>query len=67
MLRSTTMMPGEKGTTANESSTVTIMMAGAMMKTALSANGGSQSSLVKILIMSATTCSSPNGPTRFGP
>ena len=27
------MMPGEKGTTANESSTVTIMMAGAMMKT----------------------------------
>ena len=49
------------------------MMAGAMTKTALSANGGIQSSLVKILIMSATHLQQPertqrdsarNGPAR---
>ena len=33
----------------------------------LSAKGGIQSSLKKILIMSATTCSRPKGPTRLGP
>ena len=48
------MMPGAMGTTANDISTVTMMMAGARMKTGLSANGGIQSSLVKILIMSAS-------------
>ena len=61
------MIPGANGNTANDSNTVTMMMAGAMTKTGLSANGGIQSSLVKILIMSASTCRSPNGPTRLGP
>ncbi len=42
-------------------------MAGARIKTGLSANGGTQSSFMKILTPSATTWSSPNGPTRFGP
>ena len=61
------MMPGANGTTASDNSTVTMTIMGAITKTALSANGGIQSSLVKILIMSAATCSKPNGPTRFGP
>ncbi len=47
--------------------TVLMIMAGARTKTGLSANGGTQSSLLKILITSANTCSRPNGPTRFGP
>ena len=55
-------MPGAMGSTANDNNTVTMMMAGAITKTVLSANGGIQSSFVKILIMSATTCRSPNGP-----
>ena len=58
---------GVKGITAKLISTTTMMMAGASTKVSLSANGGTQSSLVKILIMSATTCSKPNQPTRFGP
>ena len=37
------------------------------MNTGLSANGGIQSSFMKILTPSATTWSSPKGPTRFGP
>jgi hypothetical protein len=52
---------------ANDINTVTMMMAGAITKTGLSANGGIQSSFVKILIMSASTCRSPKGPTRLGP
>ena len=43
------------------------MIPGAITKLNLSANGGIQSSFVKILIMSATTCNEPNQPTRFGP
>jgi hypothetical protein len=46
---------------------VAIDTAGAIQNIALSANGGVQSSLKKILSMSAITCPSPNGPTRFGP
>ena len=53
--------------TANDISAVTRMIAGARTNTGLSANGGIQSSFMKILIMSATTWSRPNGPTRFGP
>jgi len=67
MLRSTTLMPGETGIMEKDSSTVVRIMPGAMTNTGLSAKGGIQSSLVKILIMSATTCNEPNGPTRFGP
>jgi hypothetical protein len=44
-----------------------MMIAGAMMNTGLSANGGIQSSLASSLIVSASTCNSPKGPTRFGP
>ncbi len=40
---------------------------GETMKTAGSDSGGTQSSLVSILIMSASDCSRPNGPTRLGP
>ena len=60
-------MPGANGTTANDSSTVIIDHGRREDEHGLSAKGGIQSSLKKILIMSATTCSSPNGPTRFGP
>jgi len=48
-------------------STVAITIPGAITNTALSAKGGIQSSLKKILIISATTCSKPKGPTRLGP
>ena len=67
MFRSTTSMPGAKGMMVKDMSTTTTITAGAMMNTALSAKGGIQSSLVKILIMSASTCRRPKGPTRFGP
>ncbi|MCY1464786.1 hypothetical protein D9M71_828540 [compost metagenome] len=40
---------------------------GARVKIILSANGGVQSSLKNILIMSAAIWNAPNGPTRFGP
>src|SRR5574340_774108 len=67
MLRSLMMIPGATGSTANAINAVSMMMAGARIKTALSANGGTQSSFMKILTPSATTWSSPKGPTRFGP
>src|SRR5919197_5432602 len=67
MLRFTTAMVGATGTMAKDSKTVTTITAGAITKTGLSAKGGIQSSLAKILIMSASTCSNPNGPTRLGP
>ena len=53
--------------TAKLKSTTVIIIPGATTKLNLSANGGIQSSLVKILIMSATTCKEPNHPTRLGP
>ena len=65
--RSDTSMDGAIGMTANDASVVTMMIAGAMMNTALSANGGIQFSLVKIFTMSATTWRTPNGPARLGP
>ena len=67
MSRSATTNSGENGTTANESSAVATIMAGARTKTGLSAKGGTQSSLVNIFTESATTCPKPNGPTRLGP
>ena len=67
IFRSLTMIPGATGSTAKDISTVTKTMAGATMKTGLSAKGGIQSSFMNILIASATTWSKPNGPARFGP
>ena len=67
MFKSVTMILGAMGSTAKVISTVTTMIAGASTKTGLSAKGGIQSSLVKILIMSATTWRRPKGPTRLGP
>ena len=61
------MIPGATGSTAKDMSTVTKMTAGARMKTGLSTNGGTQSSFMKILMASATTCRRPKGPVRFGP
>ena len=55
------------GTTMNESRAVAITIAGATTNTRLSANGGTQSSLNRILKVSASTCRSPAGPTRLGP
>ena len=66
-LRLATVQVGVKGITANAKSEVSMMMAGATTNTALSANGGIQSSLKKILTMSATTCNEPKRPTRLGP
>ena len=54
MFRFATTNDGANGITANVSRTVTTMIAGASTKTALSAKGGIQSSLKKILTMSAT-------------
>ena len=67
MLRSVTPMVSVMGITATDMSPVTTMTAGASVNTVRSANGGTQSSLVKILIMSASTMPRPNGPTRLGP
>src|ERR1017187_2957556 len=60
-------MPGAIGNTAKDMSTVTTITAGARTKTALSANGGIQSSLKKILIMSATPWRDQKGPAAVGP
>src|SRR5262245_344885 len=62
-----TPQTGVNGTRPNASNIRPIASAGASMKVNLSTNGGVQSSLKKILIMSAATCVTPNGPTRFGP
>jgi hypothetical protein len=67
MFKSIIWIDGVKGSTAKEKSTVIMMIAGAMTKTGLSANGGIQSSFIRSLIVSAITWSSPNGPTLFGP
>ena len=42
-------------------------LAGARTNTGRSAKGGSQASLVKIFIMSASGWWSPKGPVRLGP
>ena len=64
--RSATTKPGANGTTAKESSTVIMITAGASTNTSLSAKGGTQSSLVKILTMSATTCRQAEGTDPVG-
>jgi hypothetical protein len=61
------IIPGANGIIAKLSSADAITIAGAKMKMNLSAKGGTQSSLKNILIISANTCISPNGPTLFGP
>ena len=53
--------------TANARKHIVAEMIGARMKTALSAAVGMMSSFSASLIPSAKPCSSPNGPTRFGP
>ncbi len=67
MLRSATPQLGVIGITMNDSSSDAMAMAGASTKKVRSANGGIQSSLKKILSMSAAICRSPKGPTRLGP
>ena len=46
---------------------VIIATRGASKNTGRSTKAGTQSSLKKILIMSAVTCRRPKGPTRLGP
>jgi hypothetical protein len=67
MFMSTTPIPGAIGTTANASKVVKTITTGASTKIPRSANGGTQSSFISILMASATICSTPKGPTRFGP
>src|SRR5574340_1256159 len=67
IFRSATTNEGVKGRTTNDIRIVTMMRAGARTNRVLSANAGTQSSFMKILLMSATTWSRPNRPTRFGP
>ena len=64
---SATPQPGVIGIMTNDSSNEAKAITGARTNSGRSANGGIQSSLKKILIMSATSCSVPNGPTRLGP
>ena len=56
-----------KGTTANPSSTGTIMTIGTRAKAILSASRGTRSSLVMSLTRSTMGCSRPKGPHRLGP
>ncbi|MNE44884.1 hypothetical protein D3C80_1391390 [compost metagenome] len=67
MFRSATPQVGVTGTTAKAISRALMAMMGARVKISLSANGGVQSSLKNILIMSAPSWNAPKGPTRFGP
>src|SRR5262249_13777818 len=60
--RSATSTPGANGITANDINADITMNVGAITKIGLSAKGGIQSSLKKILIMSAMTWPNPNGP-----
>jgi hypothetical protein len=67
ILKFTTPIPAVTGITAKDINTVTMTIAGAIMKTGLSAKGGIQSSFVNIFRMSAKTCNKPKGPARLGP
>ncbi len=62
----TVMMP-PTGTTVKISSAGTSDRYGASLKTALSARSGSRSSLKNSFVPSASVCSRPHGPARFGP
>ncbi len=64
---SATTQPSATGTTMKERSAVTSTRDGATTNTRRSENGGTQSSLKRILNVSARTCSRPSGPTRLGP
>ncbi|MNX67289.1 hypothetical protein D3C86_984130 [compost metagenome] len=67
MLMSATPQVGVIGMIAKAISKALMATTGAKVKITLSANGGVQSSLKNILIMSAAIWNAPNGPTRFGP
>ncbi|MOA18928.1 hypothetical protein D3C78_1392740 [compost metagenome] len=67
MLRSATPQFGVIGMITKAISRAPMAMRGARVKIILSANGGVQSSLKNILIMSAPSWKAPNGPTRLGP
>ena len=67
MFRSATPQVGVIGMIAKAISKALMATTGARVKITLSANGGVQSSLKNILIMSAAIWNAPNGPTRFGP
>ncbi|MNH28499.1 hypothetical protein D3C79_886690 [compost metagenome] len=67
MLRSATDQVGLTGTMAKANSSEVNAITGASVKIMRSAKVGTQSSLKNILIMSATSCSEPPQPTRFGP
>src|SRR5262249_15568005 len=58
---------GPNGITAKAVNAQIVEITGAMKKTALSASVGMMSSLNASLSPSASDCSSPKGPTRFGP
>src|SRR5207247_8767909 len=58
---------GPKGTTANAAKAAAGEMTGASAKRSGSAAGGRSSSLNISLMMSASGCRSPFGPTRYGP
>ncbi len=58
---------GANGITAQAASAGMIMITGARRKSALFALAGRMISLNSSLIPSATGCSRPAGPTRFGP
>ena len=67
MFMSLTARPGPKGTTAKPISMPAAMAVGAKVNTTRSEKGGTQSCLVNSFTTSATICSRPKGPTRFGP
>ena len=60
-------MVGPSGMTAKATKHIAAEMAGARMKTILSAPLGMMSSFRASLMPSASVCSRPNGPARFGP
>src|SRR5262245_35786658 len=65
--RSATTIVGENGMITKLSNTLATTIAGAVMNTHLSANGGIQSSLKNNFSVSASTIRIPSGPARFGP
>ena len=63
----TWLFAGPKGTTAIARNAGTVEISGARMKTILSAAVGMMSSLSISFTPSASDCSRPQGPVRFGP
>ena len=65
--RSANTMRGPKGMTAKSSTAGATKKTGAAHMMARSARAGVSASFCSSLTASASGCSSPNGPTRFGP